>query len=55
LSQWPHIEDVTADCMYLRLHGEKARAASGYSDDALDWRAQRIRACSPAFSRDVFC
>jgi uncharacterized protein YecE (DUF72 family) len=45
-SKWPHIEDVTADFMYLRLHGEKELYASGYTDEALDWWAERIRAWS---------
>ena len=44
--KWPHIEDVTADFMYLRLHGEKELYASGYTDAALDWWAERIRAWS---------
>jgi uncharacterized protein YecE (DUF72 family) len=44
--KWPHIEDVTADFMYLRLHGEKELYASGYTDEALDWWAERIRAWS---------
>ncbi|MDB5936733.1 MAG: hypothetical protein JWQ01_4077 [Massilia sp.] len=44
--KWPHIEDVTADFMYLRLHGEKELYASGYTDEALDHWAERIRAWS---------
>ncbi|MES2760103.1 MAG: DUF72 domain-containing protein [Pseudomonadota bacterium] len=44
--KWPHIEDVTADFMYLRLHGEKQLYASGYTDAALDYWAGRIRAWS---------
>src|SRR5579885_2291867 len=40
---WPYAEDVTADFLYLRLHGSEELYASGYSDDALaDW-ASRIR------------
>jgi uncharacterized protein YecE (DUF72 family) len=42
--KWPFVEDVTADFMYLRLHGDKVLYASGYSDEALDWWAARIRA-----------
>lgn len=42
--KWPHLEDVTADFMYLRLHGDKELYASGYTDAALDDWAQRIRA-----------
>ncbi|MFL6671991.1 MAG: DUF72 domain-containing protein [Massilia sp.] len=42
--KWPNYEDVTADFMYLRLHGDKELYASGYSDEALDRWAERIRA-----------
>jgi len=44
--KWPYIEDVTADYMYLRLHGDEELYASGYSDAALDRWADRIRAWS---------
>jgi uncharacterized protein YecE (DUF72 family) len=42
--KWPYIEDVTADFMYLRLHGDKELYASGYDDAALARWAERIRA-----------
>ena len=42
--KWPLVEDVTADFMYLRLHGDKALYASGYSPAALDAWAARIDA-----------
>ena len=42
--KWPLLEDVTADFMYLRLHGDKELYASGYTDAALDRWADRIRA-----------
>ena len=29
--KWPYLEDVTADFMYLRLHGDKQLYASGYT------------------------
>jgi uncharacterized protein YecE (DUF72 family) len=44
--KWPYLEDVTADFMYLRLHGDKELYASGYTDAALDRWAARIRAWS---------
>jgi uncharacterized protein YecE (DUF72 family) len=44
--KWPYVEDVTADFMYLRLHGDKELYASGYTDTALDEWARRIRAWS---------
>jgi uncharacterized protein YecE (DUF72 family) len=40
---WPYAEDVTADFVYLRLHGSEAIYASGYSDEALDHFAARIK------------
>ena len=44
--KWPDFEDVTADFMYLRLHGPEELYASGYSDEALDDWAKRILAWS---------
>ena len=44
--KWPYLEDVTADFMYLRLHGDKELYASGYDDPSLDRWAARIRAWS---------
>lgn len=42
--RWPLIEDLTADFVYLRLHGDKELYASGYEDAALDRWAERIDA-----------
>ena len=42
--RWPLLEDLTADFVYLRLHGDKELYASGYDDDALDRWAARIDA-----------
>ncbi|MCE7031876.1 DUF72 domain-containing protein [Lysobacter sp. GX 14042] len=69
--RWPYLEDVTADFLYLRLHGDKELYASGYSPAALDRWAERItawagggepadaqRAGDPApaaGARDVYC
>ena len=41
--KWPYYEDVTADFMYLRLHGDTELYASGYSDEALVRWAGKIR------------
>jgi uncharacterized protein YecE (DUF72 family) len=41
--RWPYAEDVTADFVYARLHGEKEIYVSGYTDEALDWWASRLR------------
>jgi uncharacterized protein YecE (DUF72 family) len=40
--RWPYAEDLTADFVYVRLHGDKQLYVSGYSDKALDWWADRI-------------
>ncbi|WP_407352434.1 DUF72 domain-containing protein [Luteimonas sp. R10] len=69
--RWPLLEEVTADFMYLRLHGDKELYASGYGDAALDDWARRIdawsrgtqprdarragRASVPRRARDVYC
>lgn len=44
--KWPYYEDVTSDFVYMRLHGEEELYASGYTDEALDRWAERIRAWS---------
>ena len=44
--KWPYKEDLTSDFMYLRLHGEEELYASGYTEEALDRWAARIRAWS---------
>jgi uncharacterized protein YecE (DUF72 family) len=42
--RWPLLEDLTADFVYVRLHGDKELYASGYDDEALDQWAARIEA-----------
>lgn len=44
--KWPYQEDLTSDFTYLRLHGEEELYASGYTEEALDRWASRIRAWS---------
>lgn len=44
--RWPYCEDVTADFVYVRLHGEKQLYASGYDAAAIERWAARIRAWS---------
>jgi uncharacterized protein YecE (DUF72 family) len=69
--RWPLIEDITADFVYVRLHGATELYASGYDDEALEGWAARIEAwrhghqlaharlASPLparrGTRDVFC
>ena len=44
--KFPYIEDVTADFIYIRLHGSQELYASGYTDGELEWWAKRIRSWS---------
>lgn len=42
--KWPYREDITADFVYLRLHGAEELYASGYTIQALHHWAERIEA-----------
>ncbi|MBV9215196.1 MAG: DUF72 domain-containing protein [Acidobacteria bacterium] len=42
--KFPYFEDVTADFIYIRLHGSTELYASGYTDDELNDWGRRIRA-----------
>jgi len=42
--RWPFMEDITADFVYVRLHGDSELYVSGYTDDALAVWARRVRA-----------
>lgn len=44
--KWPVIEDVTADFVYVRLHGDAELYVSGYTPAALQMWAAKIRAWS---------
>jgi uncharacterized protein YecE (DUF72 family) len=50
--RWPLSLDVTADFVYMRLHGDKELYKSGYSDRALDRWAARIRAWAAGMDPD---
>jgi uncharacterized protein YecE (DUF72 family) len=41
--KWPLMYDVTADFVYVRLHGDIELYKSGYTERALDQWARRIR------------
>jgi uncharacterized protein YecE (DUF72 family) len=41
--RWPYMEDLTADIIYVRLHGEIELYTSGYDDEALDRWAQQLK------------
>jgi len=40
--KWPYLEEVTADFVYVRLHGAEELYASGYDDAALDGWAGKL-------------
>jgi uncharacterized protein YecE (DUF72 family) len=46
--KWPLIEEITADFVYLRLHGDEELYVSGYTDAALSSWAGKIRAWQKA-------
>jgi uncharacterized protein YecE (DUF72 family) len=41
--RWPLLTEPTADHVYVRLHGDRELYVSGYSSDALDGWARRVR------------
>jgi uncharacterized protein YecE (DUF72 family) len=41
--KWPYVEDLTADFVYCRFHGDTQLYTSGYGDRALDWWATRLK------------
>ncbi|MFR9806409.1 DUF72 domain-containing protein [Pseudonocardia sp. RS010] len=41
--KWPFLTEVTADHVYVRLHGDQELYVSGYTPAALDAWAERIR------------
>jgi uncharacterized protein YecE (DUF72 family) len=51
--KFPYAEEVTADFVYVRLHGSRELYASGYTDAELDAWAARIARWRRA-GRDVF-
>ena len=51
--KFPYAEEVTADFLYVRLHGSRELYASGYTDSELDAWARKIGAWR-ATGRDVY-
>jgi uncharacterized protein YecE (DUF72 family) len=41
--RFPYLEDITADFIYIRLHGSQHLYASGYTDSELEWWARRMK------------
>jgi uncharacterized protein YecE (DUF72 family) len=52
--KWPFVEEVTSDHVYVRLHGDKELYASGYSDEALETWATKIRHWHGDLHKDVY-
>lgn len=50
--KWPLYENLTADFVYIRLHGDEELYASGYSGPALERWADRIRRWSTGTQPD---
>ena len=46
--RWPLLDDVTADFVYVRLHGDTELYVSGYDDAALDRWAGRVEGWTAA-------
>ncbi|HTL30955.1 MAG TPA: DUF72 domain-containing protein [Tepidisphaeraceae bacterium] len=44
--KWPFAEEITSDFLYLRMHGDEALYSDGYTDEALDRWAARIKTWS---------
>ena len=54
--KWPYAEDVTADFVYVRLHGDKKLYVSGYVNAALDrWRDRLIAWSQGSQTADAHC
>jgi uncharacterized protein YecE (DUF72 family) len=51
--KWPQIEEVTSDFVYARLHGADELYVSGYTADALDRWAAKVRSWA-ADGHDVY-
>jgi uncharacterized protein YecE (DUF72 family) len=52
----PYTEDLTADFIYARMHGQEKRFAKGYTDSVLDWWAERLRTWSQGkLPKDMQC
>lgn len=52
-ARYPKAEVITADFVYLRMHGPGAMFASKYSDEELEMLAKKIKKWSK--KRDVYC
>ena len=51
--RWPLVEETTSDHMYVRLHGDIELYTSGYTSEALDRWAEKVRGWAEA-GQDVY-
>jgi uncharacterized protein YecE (DUF72 family) len=51
--KWPFLDEVTADFVYVRLHGDSELYVSGYTPEAIEAWARRVRRWR-ARRRDVY-
>jgi uncharacterized protein YecE (DUF72 family) len=52
--RFPHADEITADFVYVRLHGSKELYTSGYDDAELDDWAARLRRWTRNGQRDAY-
>jgi len=52
--QYPYVEEITADFIYLRLHGHEVLYASHYNPKQLEEYAQKIKKWHKE-KRDIYC
>ena len=54
--KWPYAEDITADFVYVRLHGDTKLYVSGYTNRALDrWRDRLVAWSHGSAPHDAQC
>jgi len=47
--RWPYLEDITADFIYVRLHGDEELYVSGYDEESLNFWSERIKKWKKGF------
>lgn len=50
----PYMEDLTADFIYARMHGQEAKYKKGYTADTMDWLAKRVKKWTSRPPRDAY-
>lgn len=52
--RWVYAEELTADFVYMRLHGYKELYSGGYTEEALDEWASKIKKWNQNGEKDIF-